>query len=1833
MFRKNQWLVAIITGIFMISCAQKTIITIEDIDPELAARSITHLSRGLISTESTVLIRFNDTMAPGDLLGKALSPSPFHFNPAIAGEARWKDGQTLVFTPMQRLPQNKKYKGYIDLDLLPRKIFSGDLLGFSFSTLGQSLVSLDAQLEPESQSDTSRFYLSGKVVLSEPVTMDRVKSALTFVSGFDSPPLTIQESSDNRSFQFSSKLIPREAKSREYKLNLAAGPLNLDKNFAKPLLLPGKDQFSITGVDVHKAEQDPVIKLSFTEALDPSQNLVGLINLEPPLEHKLSIIGREVYIQANFQRGEDIRVRVNSAVKNQKDVHIEKDTELDIAIPDVKPQMAFMSDGAYLPTDNHQRIRFQTINLKRVRLEVTRIFDNNVFQFLQTEQLHSSKDRNSEFNDYYVNRVGLVIETKVLEIGDTKNQWLQQEINLSNIIKDNDLGFYLVYLSFERGDMIWESTNESYSDYYNDPNSWGYIYGHGRIYKPISVSDIGLTYKAAANGHFIYATHLKDATRLSGVKINLKTYQNQLIESAVTDKDGKVLFENVNQDVFYVEAFFQNQRSIIKLNEMAWNISSFNISGEEGDAAETRAFMYTERGVYRPGDAVNLSAIIRNQDNTFPANHPVTLELYNPKNQLVKSIIQKNGIDGFYHFELMTSQDDPTGNWLANLKAGSSVFQHTIKIETVVPYKLKVLIETDNESIGPETRTLEARIESKYLFGNPASGLKAEASVEYTSLAKHFEDYPGFTFTNEAVQFSRVKDNLFNSYLDDQGSCKIYQSLPDFSMAPSAIRATITAQVYEKGGRPNKNSRSITIDPFERYVGIEKPDFQWGTQRMGNAMELRAVLVNTKGKAVPGETLTYRVYKNDRYWWWEYDSRDEYQLRYKSDSNTVLVDQGTVRSSASPVFFRYTPKEWGEYLIEISDPQGHSAGFFFWSSRWGETPGTDAGVIALSSDKAVYRPGDIAEISFPQPGEGVILLTMERGNKILSDKWFPIKSKNEFATIKVPITDEMVPTVYASVSIIQPHIQTKNDRPIRMYGIIPLNVEQSSTHQDLDIIMNQQLKPETEFTVAVQNRSKKKTQLSIAVVDEGLLDLTNFITPDAWKYFFAKQRLGVMTYDIFNDVIGAHKGDVFKTFSVGGGYDQGVYDADGGQKKRFEPVSLFSGIISTDSSGYARVSFKMPNYVGSVRVMVVSADKNSYGKAEKTVPVKSELMVLPSLPRILGPDEEFYLPITLFSTEDSIRQIITTIKTEGPLSIVGPSTQTIEVNGKGEKDIQFLLRTDNRIGQSKITLSSSAGRFSASNETNILVRPSSPRIYDTQEKAIRPGETVTMTIPDSGLPGSMRAELSLVKLPKLNLSHRFRWLIHYPYGCIEQTTSSVFPQLYLKEFADLSEQDQRAIDENINAGIRRLQQFVTPDGGFAYWPGQTQSSIWGTNYAGHFLLEAKVRGYHVPESMLDNWKRFQASQALTTRDNLKERVYRLYLLSLANASALGPMNLLKEDSLSSMTNTEKWLLAGAYELAGNSSLASQILRNLDITVEDYFELGGTYGSSIRDRAMILDMLLLFNRWSQAHNLFRDLADEISSENWYSTQSVAYNLLAMGKFITQNNSNENSIMKGQMKLPFGHTFDFNSSQAKVTRVLNEGFGEKFSLTLDKYSSVKVAYVSLEWEGVPLKPEIQEEAKNLKLSVRYLDEGGRVIDPTNIPQGTSFYGHIVARKDSSGRRSLEEMALTQIFPSGWEIDNLRLSGESLPDWTKNLRLNREEYLDIRDDRIMWFFDMAYYDDYYDFVFKINAVTKGDFILPPTVFEAMYNSKDYQAIDVFGPQESGIVKVIVSESKMSR
>lgn len=1746
---------------------------------------ISKVSYGKIRPDSEISIQFYENQISAKDVGKYADSSAFIFAPKLSGKALWRDEKTIQFIPSHELDKRVRYSGVLNLN----KLFGFEVepknVGVNFEASGNEVEDFNGFIQPVSELiPDDRYIFKGSITFSQAQRIEDVLKSVSFSSGFFSKKkLYITKVSDTQ-FTFKSEQLKRDANGKDFKFKIKAKRMYLENDFIKKFRLSPKGKLEFQGIEEDGDSEKARINLVFYEKMPKSLEYKDYIKIEPKIDFSTSVIDNRVILNANFQRGMKYSITIFGGLKSLYGSIMEKELKenYEITIGDIKPIVKFSNDGIYMTSGKNKKFCIRSINVERVQLEVIKVYEEDIVGFAQENGLIGSPSEDS------LKRVGNLVVSNSVYIGKTKNRWVQTELDLSKLINKWNYGLYVVKLKFEKNDVLFYPSN------WEDYELEDYLYSNGEVTRNLIFSDLGVTLKKDSKETHVFVNNIVTTEPVSNAVIISKLANGTIIDGANTNSNGMCTMEKLGD---FVEVKYENQYSVLKVSESELAYTSFDVGGTDSEKG-LKCYIYSDRGVYRPGEKIFLNAIIRNNNGSFPENHPVNLKLYNPKGNIVYDINSKLGKDGFYGFEVQTVPTDFTGNWNAEINVAGAKFVKQIKIEEIVPYTLKVNIKSPVQYITKSNSNLNFDVESKYLFGMPSRGLKNITDITLTPYNKEFEKYKDYLFTNSAQEFAEIQSGKFEETLDENGEAKYNWEIPQYGTVPSALDVNIKTKVIEKSGRPVPWILKIPVKIYSKYAGIKKLDENEYSN--GANIKFNVVSVDENGNASSGDVLEYRIYKTENYWWWEYDNEDSFRKNFKSDKTLQLIASGSLVSTTSPQLINYTVSDYGEMLIEVENKSsGHITSQFFGAHWWGGSNGGGKGpeITTIKCDKKSYIVGDTAKISVKTPKNGKALVTIEKSGVIISKKWQNINSTT--TEFKLPITEDMSPNVYFSVSLYQKFADSNNDMPIRVYATIPIIVDKKDTNLAFDVATPAEIRPNSNFNVDISTKDGKEAQFSVAIVDEGLLSLTNFITPDPKQQFYSKERMMTRTFDIYSNIIGLSWGAINKTVSIGGdGYNLNKQVVS--KAKRFDPVVLYAGPFTTDKNGKKHLSFKMPNYVGAVRVMVVGVRGASFGAAEKQITVKSPLMVMPSLPRVLGTNDIIEMPVTIFAMNPSIKIVSIVVKCSGAVALDGSGGSQVTFNEPGEKDAYFRIKALNSIGVGKISVTAvSSNGETATKTTEIIVRPYNPSITKSESKFIPAGGTTTYTVPKEGIAGAAKFKVEITNQKKINFGTNIKYLITYPYGCIEQTTSAVLPQLYLKSVFNLSEAEKNEIDKNINAGILRLRKFQTVSGGFAYWPGESEPNLWGTNYAGHFLIEAKSKGYFVPEDMLKNWIKFEQNQSNKISENFTDMCYRLYLLSLVNSPDMSSMNLLKENFMLKLTNTDRYLLAAAYKQCGYDNAYNAIMSATKMDVKHYSELSGNFGSYLRDKAIMLEVAVRTKKFSNGSVLFDEISSNLTMDYWYSTQELGYSLLAVGKYIEATSANSKNSINASIT-GGGKNYKVTSKQM-ITVPINNCFGKNIII---KNTGVTPIFANLIWEGIPLENNIGNTSKGVALSVQWLNEDGEVFSPYTLNQGESFWGHFRVNKNYSLK--LDKMALVQILPSGWEIDNTRLSGENMPVWATQLNIGHEEYLDIRDDRIMWFFDFKQGDEYYDFLVKLNAVTAGEFELPACLTETMYSDK---------------------------
>jgi hypothetical protein len=1797
---------------------------------------------GMISKTSSIQIKLTDDVVKKISDTKALPKDLFEFHPSIGGKYELK-GNSLEFIPSKMLPSGQKYFTEFHLASFAKVPKELESFNFEFMTIPQNF---DFQIEGQKTIDKKTLALQQVYGFVQTTDYEKTENiSKIFAANQNGKRLSIkwQSETDGTIHHFTIDSISRSANPEKVIFAWNGKNLDIDKTGEQEIVIPSINNFSFMSSRVVRDPQQ-YLQIQFTDPLDENQNLAGLITMADDPNLRFIIEDNIIKVFPSIQFEANKAVVLNAGIKNSLGVKLKQQTNLVAEFEQLKPAVRLVGTGCILPSsDKGMVFPFEAVNLKAVDVTVIKIYEKNIIQFLQVNELNGDQE---------LKRVGKPMFRKTISLDNKQitdfTKWNRFTLDLNSLIKTDPGAIYRIEINFKKKYSLYKckddssnedktdlksttsdwdkpdeessnwdayenSENSDYSyDYYDDyytnywenrenPCSKAYYGSQRKVAQNIIASDIGIIAKLGNNNSLnVFTADLKNTKPEDGATIEVYDFQNQLLKTAVTDKDGHVDLGAL-ESPYFVVAKLGNQRGYLKLQDgSSLSLSRFDIAGTAVSKG-LKGFIYGERGVWRPGDTLFIDFMLKEDVNKIPDGHPIVFELKNPKNQIIKREIQKKNDSGIYPFTATTADDAPTGDYNLTVSVGSVNFFKTLKIETIKPNRLKINLDFKQKTLC-QNKPINGTMLVKWLHGAVAKDLKVQIDATLTPITTEFTKYSDFSFDDPTKEYTGQADRIFEGATDANGSVPVQVKLDAGQRSPGKMRAVFVSKVFEKGGNFSIDQCVLPFSPYDGYVGVKAPKGdKRGMLVTDTTHQIEIVTLDPDGNPVTAShKIEMKFYKIAWRWWW--DNGTSEVSAYNFNSSSTLLDSKTIFTSGGKAQWGIRVKypDWGRYMVLATDVNtGHSSGkiiYIDWPGWAGHAEGGDAqeaSMLMLTSDKKNYIVGEEAKVSIPSGKDGRALISIENGTTLLESHW--IETQAGETEYKFKVTESMTPNVYVHVTLLQPHEHPANDLPIRMYGIIPVMVENPGTHLNPVISMPDKLEAETDVKITVSEKNNKPMTYTLAIVDEGLLDLTHFETPDAWKSFYAKEALGVKTWDLYNDVIGAYSGQLDRLLAVGG---DDTEDNPNGSKKanRFKPVVMYFGPFTLTKGSKTHI-VKLPKYIGAVRTMVVAGNGTAYGSAEKSTPVIKPLMILGTLPRVLSPGEKVVLPADIFAMEKDIKNVTVSVKTNGFFKIDGSNSKTVKFSEPGDETTNFNLEVLQKTGVGTVQITAVSGNRTATFDIEIEVRNPNPKVTNVISKILNPGEAWTSTYTPLGADGTNSGTLEVSSIPPINLEKRLDYLIEYPYGCIEQTTSSVFPQLFVSDLVQLDEKRKTQIDENIKAGIKRLLQFQLSNGGFSYWPGSQDVCTWGTNYAGHFLIEAEKKGYSVPQSLLRDWLKYQNTKARSWTndgpDSQLDQAYRLYTLALYGKPEEGAMNRLKE--IAKLSDVAKWQLAAAYYLDGKKTIASSLISGLQTAVKPYGYFSDTYGSDFRDESLILETLNLLGEKTKAFSLVKTLSEELSSTHYMSTQTTAYCLLAVSDYVKKNQ------LSGSLN--FSYVSD-NGKAVKISdnktisqnKIEVSGTGQKNLIVTN--SGKSIVYVQFIQQGIPTTGNTVPEAQHdLYMTVTYKTPDGITISPESIPQGTDFIAEVTVTHPGL-QGTYKNLALAQIFPSGWEIINTRMVEIG---YTSNT--STSTYQDIRDDRVFTYFDMTKGTSK-TYRVLLNASYVGEYWMAPVSCEAMYD-----------------------------
>lgn len=1738
-------------------------------------------------------------------VGDVLGTPPATLMPAMGGVWRWRDTNALRFEPTDRLP----FATEIRIALIPDRLLGDEyhLAGDPELTVRTDpfLVEKVEAVEEPALEGRSQVFFRGNVRFNYPVDPEELAPKIRIedpaapegtvaveletgwqnqVVGFRSKPVQKQRQERTVTLVVDGTLTPAQGN-----VLLSAGAGGGDYRHEIPV--GSSERLVVREVRVEPGEDQSRMRVELSSQVSAAVAAryvqVAALPGGEPVEIRLAGQRNVLTVHGPFAPGERYRLTLEEGLPARDEAVLQETSATDLPVPDLPAEVDFESDGMFLPKSGHETVALTAVNSPKAELTIDRVYRNNLF-FLLRYRGYSYQER-GYVGRWFDRSLGDRLAEDTLEVGGERNERVRFKLDLGERLEDESPGLYQV--TIQRG---------------GTPQG---------VQRWMLTTDLGVVAKKGVDGLDVWVSSFYDLDPVSGARVRLVSNQNQELAVATTDAAGRVRFGEAGADerLYFLTVEKGDDWSFLLFDRNRVDWTGQDVGGAPLSKEGYRAYLYGERDLYRPGETVEGVAVLRDAELSAPPSMPAVLKWRDPRGRLQGEQTVSTGPRGLAPFELDVPDYAVTGAHSLQMEVGGqTVGTYRFQVEEFVPDRIRVEVRRPPEAparVGPGEE-LAFRVSSQYLFGPPAAELPVEARVRLVDATFAPAGFLGYVFRNVDRQVDDREILVEEGRLDDQGAATFRTTLPAGAQVPSTLDAVITARVREAGGR-GVAARSVRrVDPYPYYLGLKPPE---GYADPGEPVELAWVAVAPDGTETQAQPLRADLFR-DR-WNTVLRQTADGNYRYVTTRESELVESQPLPGGETRGTFEVVPPETGQYRVELVDPDtSASTAVTFYSSGWGYAPWAleNPDRVELDLDREEYQPGQTARVQVRSPFPGKLLLTVERERLFWSTV---VTLEGNTGVVDVPVREAYRPNAYVTATVIRSSRDLPPDSVGRAAGAIPLPVDRTSNRIPVTVEAPEEVRPETTLTVSVEARPG--SAVTVAAVDEGILQLIAQETPDPFTAFYRKLALGVASYDLFSLLLP----DVEPPPPAGGGL--GAEGAAQSMRteglRRVQPVAFWSGVVEAGADGRARATFELPAFAGALRVMAVAVDGRRFGSAQAMVRVRDPLVLLPTTPRVLALEERAELPVTVRNDTGDDGEVTVRLRTTGPVTLDGESSRVVTLADGEQSTMYFPVVTGDETGSGSFAFRATGLGESTGLTEHVPIRPDLPEVSEGRVGSVTEAVTeIPLAAPERFRPETLRRELRIGPVPLVQLGTDLEDLLRYPYGCLEQTVSAAFPLIYMEELAKslapeiLEDRDPKSW---VDDAIRRAGAFQVSTGGFSLWPGGSTPHPWASLYATHFLLEAERAGFSVPPWVLEPALQWAASEARAKNQyggsELERMIYALYVLARGGRADRGVMDFVVDKHLGELRSSSRALLAAAYAATGDPSAVADLAANIRDVERIERQTGKNFSSTRRNRAMLLLALL---EVLPDDPRIPALADRLTRETrprWgWTTQENGFTLLALGRLYQEQA--EKPPYRGTVKLGGRAVGTFEGETRSFPGL--EGPAPLTVEMAEPYESGS-AFWSLTVRGVPTREAFQPRAAGLEVERTYRTRDGGTADLSNVRQGDLL---VIETRVRSVSGPVDNVAVENLLPSGLEVENPRLeTTETLP-WISEPGVT-PAYLDLRDDRIVMFLDLPG-NTWQTTRALVRAVTPGTFRLPPAHAEAMYDPR----LQATGPVGEVVVKV---------
>jgi uncharacterized protein YfaS (alpha-2-macroglobulin family) len=1542
---------------------------------------------------------------------------------------------------------------------------------------------------------------------------------------------------------------------------------------------------------------------AFNKPLSASDVKYGdYVRITPEVKSAVRVVDDKLCV-GGLAYGEDYTVRLLAGLPGSGGATLDEERKVDVSLGARPAVVTLPGKGFILPRGSSAGLPITTVNVSKVGIAVYRVNERGIDRFAN-DRWDATYPGSQPITESWSLRAwlsgtnGAKQWEGTMEVRNPPNQPVITAFPIRETIKDWKPGAYFV--------VTWNAAKPPSRNYDDDDDEQGG--GGAATGMWVMDTDIALTSFTGGDGLNVFARSLQTAQPIVGLEVVLLTRGNEPVGRAITGADGRVTFApgllkgKGAAEAFSVMASDATKQEFarLELSKAAFDLSDRGISGRD-QPGPVDAFLYTERGVYRPGETVQLMAMLRDNGAVALANMPVTLIVKRPDGTEFTRFALALQASGALYQAIALPKSSRRGRWSVTAHVDPKappVGRVEFSVEDFVPEKLKVELTSEQAILRPG-QVNKFNIQADFLYGAPASGLTAEADMRVTVDDQPFANFTAYTFGSESERkkFEPPFITLTAPDTDEKGKTTVEWGGDKVKDTVLPLRAQIQARVFEPGGgRSTKTDKTVPLRTRSVYLGI-RPGFDDRYAQEGVDTSFDLIAVDADGKQI-ARSVEYRIERiGYAYQWYQVDGR----WRWQSNANERLVTADTIALKADGPTRLTRRLSWGRHKLTLVDNENRAVtSMTFYVGWWGgdsdaqETPDT----LRVASDKQNYKPGESARLRIEPPFSGEALIAIATDRIVAT---YPLAVPAGGTTVDIPIKEEWGAGAYALVTAWRP-LSTQADRtPTRAIGAVWLGIDPALRTLGIEIGSPEKVTPRQriEVPIKVANLNNEEAYVTLAGVDEGILQLTRYKTPNPAKYYFGKRQLGLAMRDDYGRLLDVRVDDLGRIRTGGDSGDIGGLDV-----VPTKIVALFSGPVKLDDKGEAKIAFDMPDFIGQVRLMAVAYSKTRVGSADKRLFVRDAVTADVILPRFLAPNDRGRVALSLHNVDGQAGDYRITLEATGAVSLERPVAETRRL-AANQRDLLAWDLKGGEPGFGKVTVSvAGPGNFAVRREWDIQVRAAqTPSALDTTSQLDPKRELlVDRNVTAHFLPGTAQVSVALSRIPGIDVPGLLRALDKYPHGCIEQTTSRALPLLYYNDVALLGYgATDQSITDRVQDAIYRVVDMQLPDGAFGMWGPYAPAAEWLQAYALDFLLRARDQSMAVPAASLQRGLTWLNRNVEKLSPNAQ--AYGWYVLAKAGIADPGRIRYFQDTKAADMKGGLAWaqLAAALNHVAepGRAKLAFATARQrMDQPDPDDY-----YGSTLRNEAAILALANeAGGREALAEVVTAVRQKLVARIDRTTTQEQAWLVLAARAL--SGGAELAYAVNGEQRKGTSEPVVLNPDQAQLARglrVTNEGD--------------RPVWLQVTARGVPADPQ-PAATEGLSVRRRFLTFSGVPANLAMMRQNERLIVNIDGRNLDG---SYHEVALLDLLPAGFEIESV-LNEDTVKSFPFLGKLTDTRISEARDDRFFaalnlgrrpyrsWWDQETNYGNTYNVAYIVRAVTPGTFALPAVHVSDMYAPRIY-------------------------